>query len=372
MKDILFLFNGPISGTISGGDSHAIHLANFLAKNNDNISVILPQNTYEKYFNKRIKIIAYKDGISSGIFFKSNFMLFIFYSSRLIKSIYFLNKTKSDLIIPASHLFFDIIPLIFIRNIQICAFIYHIISDQKRSLINSRITSFLEHLSFLILKSKKSLVITDARLVTNSLIDKYGFNSRLIYTSKNGLELKNINSVKVEGKKYDLVFCGRLNVTKGIYDLIKILQIVKRVIPNVRLAVIGSGPEKENFKQQIRNNQLDKNIFMLGFLSDKEKIRTIKESKFFVFPSHEEGWGIVIGESLACGVPVISYRIEELYDIWGKQCTWIDSLNIKKFSEAIIDNLNSRKKYFLDNKFIKSLDWDQILKDECLVINNYK
>ena len=67
ISDILFIFNGPLTNSISGGDQHAIMLANYLVNKGYNVSAILPINTYEEKLNKKIVLLTYFDLINNRI-----------------------------------------------------------------------------------------------------------------------------------------------------------------------------------------------------------------------------------------------------------------------------------------------------------------
>ena len=223
-------------------------------------------------------------------------------------------------------------------------------------------------MAFFIIKNKNMKVFTSSETVRNALVNNYGFRTNLINITKNGIDLNKINQIKVNHKEYDLVFCGRIIKSKGIYDLIEVIKKVKLTIPKISLIVIGEGPEKLSFIKEVRRNKLENNIFFLGFLSDREKILKIKQSHFFIFPSHEEGWGIVVGEALASGVPVVLYKTDTMYEVWNKHCIWVKPFDISDFSKIIINNLKNKKIFTIDKKFIDSLDWDNILKKETFLL----
>jgi len=290
-------------------------------------------------------------------------------------SVFKILKSKSDILISTSHLFPDVLPLFFIknRNIKSIVIVHHILSEQKRIGLRSKLAQIIEKFCFFIISKRKSYILTLSENTRDMLINKYGFKDKSIYVTKNGLDLKFINSINTPlKKKYDLCFCGRLSMTKGVYDLIKIVKIISNSYPNITCAVVGDGGEKANMMADIKNNKLEDNITMLGFLDEVGKYETIKSSKIFVLPSHEEGWGMVIGEAMACGVPVIVYKLVDILNIWKDNVTWIDCFDKNSFAVNIIELLKNnikREQYIKKSlNFANKLGWDSILKEEVSAI----
>lgn len=61
--------------------------------------------------------------------------------------------------------------------------------------------------------------------------------------------------------------------------------------------ILGTGPEEELLRNLIKNLQLEKNIFLMGF--DKKPYRWISNCDLFVLSSINEGFGNVIAEAMA-------------------------------------------------------------------------
>mgnify|MGYP003687955709 CR=1 FL=1 len=69
------------------------------------------------------------------------------------------------------------------------------------------------------------------------------------------------------------------------------------------LKIVGSGQRERELRAKA-----NKNIEFLGNLSRSEVIKSFSKAKAFVFPGVED-FGITPLESLACGTPVIAYKI---------------------------------------------------------------
>ena len=73
-------------------------------------------------------------------------------------------------------------------------------------------------------------------------------------------------------------------------------------MPDKKLVVVGSGPDKEKIK-----SLAGKNVEFTGYLPSEELNKYLGKAKAFLFAA-EEDFGITIVESQACGTPVIAYK----------------------------------------------------------------
>ncbi len=111
-------------------------------------------------------------------------------------------------------------------------------------------------------------------------------------------------------KKYDLVFASRLEKNKGIFNLVEAVKIVKQQKPNIRLLIIGNGPEREKLKLKTINYKLETNIIFSGWLETPYDVaKAYNSAKIFVNPSFNEGGPRVALEAMACGLPVITTKV---------------------------------------------------------------
>ena len=79
---------------------------------------------------------------------------------------------------------------------------------------------------------------------------------------------------------------------------------------NVRLWIIGTGPQEEKLKELTRTLSLNNYVHFFGFLNEDEKIQKIRASDFFIFPRawSWDGFGITTIEALSQGIPVLTSR----------------------------------------------------------------
>ena len=136
-------------------------------------------------------------------------------------------------------------------------------------------------------------------------------NISVIYNCCNISDIKEICTADAEYKekkeglpeKY-IVSMGSFRHPKGHWHLIKAFAAVKDQIPDVSLVILGDGDYREKYEELIKNLGLEGRVFLPGFINPPFSI--IAHSQLFVFSSVFEGFGNVIIEAMACGVPVLS------------------------------------------------------------------
>ena len=108
-----------------------------------------------------------------------------------------------------------------------------------------------------------------------------------------------------DAKDFLLVTVGRLVRRKGLKDLIKALRNLNK--SNIKLVIIGDGPERITLGEVASSLNVSKQVFFLGRVSDEEKFQLLSASDIYVSSSQHEGFGIVFLEAMATGLPVVCY-----------------------------------------------------------------
>ena len=124
----------------------------------------------------------------------------------------------------------------------------------------------------------------------------------------NGIDFEEINAASPAGMKSDIVFVGRLIGNKNVDLLVRAIGIVKQAIPSIKCIIIGDGPERSRLVELASCLCLEKSVSFLGSVDNCTAFSLLKASKVFVLPSTREGFGIVLLEANACGLPVVTVR----------------------------------------------------------------
>jgi glycosyltransferase involved in cell wall biosynthesis len=133
-----------------------------------------------------------------------------------------------------------------------------------------------------------------------------------IVTVPLGVDIETIFAVPHHEMQSDIIFAGRLLPNKNVHLLIEAVKLVKRTKKDVRCLIVGNGPERERLEALVAELHLQNNITFFNFLEDHNELFSLmKSSKMFVLPSVREGFGLVVVEANACGLPVITTTHED-------------------------------------------------------------
>ncbi len=112
-----------------------------------------------------------------------------------------------------------------------------------------------------------------------------------------------------------LLFLSRLHPKKQVDLLIEAAGELRRRGVAFKLLIAGTGdePYEAQLRELVKERALTEQIAFVGFVTGKEKVSLYQAAHIFVLPTHQENWGFVLLESLACGTPVITTKG---VDIW--------------------------------------------------------
>jgi len=225
------------------------------------------------------------------------------------------------------------------------------------------------HISQLLIR-KADIIFTISEDLKNYLI-KNGFEKKRIIITGNAVENEMIQQAQKEDRlASDALFLGRINETKGIFDMLKVLQEVCVVYPGFQLSIAGDGDEKtkNKFKNKITEMGLEKNIKLLGYIERNEKYSLIKSAKCFWFLSfsQSESFGIALLEAVCSGVPAFACNLPQYAYLYKNGEVDISPVgDWKKVAEKVIELFN--KGNFENEegrKLLGKYSWEKIAKIE--------
>lgn len=117
--------------------------------------------------------------------------------------------------------------------------------------------------------------------------------------------------------------------------LIETLEVIKNKEPNVKLLLLGDGPERNFIEQKVEEKELERNVIFLGNVDNVADYMQVMD--VFVFPSIKEGTPFACLEAQAVGIPcVISTGVSQeavidknnttLLDLEEAKTIWADKI----------------------------------------------
>lgn len=110
---------------------------------------------------------------------------------------------------------------------------------------------------------------------------------------------------RLDNSRACITFLGLIGNRKGLFDLI---HVVKRMVDEGYDLIlnIGGNGDVDKLMRTITALNLENHVIYLGWISDVERDRLLRETDIFMLPSYGEGLPMSILEAMAYGIPVIS------------------------------------------------------------------
>jgi glycogen synthase len=116
----------------------------------------------------------------------------------------------------------------------------------------------------------------------------------------------------------DLVFVGRLVSEKGLDTLLESLVGLRQRGLNLRLTIVGSGPEEKAMRELARKLDLENQVTFVGAKAPAQIAEILNQHRILVVPSrYDEPFGVVALEGIASGCVVVGSRGGGLHEAIG-------------------------------------------------------
>lgn len=119
-----------------------------------------------------------------------------------------------------------------------------------------------------------------------------------------------VEHIPAQSGEFRVGFVGRLDPIKSIPDLIASIPLLPA---NVRLSIYGDGAMRGQLAELIAKLRLSDRVTLRGAIRDPRE--AYREMDALVLPSQAEGFGLVLIEAMAAGIPVIGTDVDGIRDV---------------------------------------------------------
>lgn len=165
------------------------------------------------------------------------------------------------------------------------------------------------------LEQNEALVVPSQAL-QRAAADRFGFELERFRVIHNFVDLEAFHPDSAPDSPPDsprLIHVSNLRPVKRGLDVITIFERARAVFPNLRLTVVGDGPDREAMERRVDEVDLSTAVEFAGV--DVDVAKRLASASVFVLPSETESFGLAALEALACGVPVVGSQVGGLPEV---------------------------------------------------------
>lgn len=210
--------------------------------------------------------------------------------------------------------------------------------------------------------------ISVSNFTKEKLINNLGIPKEKISVIYNGVDLDFVDSIRGNDKypTPTLVSICRLVSYKRVHDLIRSTGLLVREFPNIKLKLVGNGPQEGYLRQLSRDLGIKDNVDFLSGLSNEEVIQVLKKSHVFIMPSVVEGFCMTVIEAMAANIPYVASNIPPIREVTNGGVGGI--LYTPKDYNGLAENISRllqdrslyRKLSNNGRKYVERYDWNSI------------
>jgi glycosyltransferase involved in cell wall biosynthesis len=159
---------------------------------------------------------------------------------------------------------------------------------------------------------RADFVMTTSRYATDRIEEAYGVRVASVVPELIDLgrwrQALSEHPAEPDARYFTVLTVCRLYRRKRLDVLLEAAAQLRERIPALRVRIVGSGPEAEEFREVWRTHRLEPMVEWLGDVSFSQLAREYNACDIFCLPSVQEGFGIVFLEAMAAGKPIVAAR----------------------------------------------------------------
>ena len=193
------------------------------------------------------------------------------------------------------------------------AFFHHLHSRSLPGQVNFFLAKFitsLEKVYFIIYHS--AIFITESNTSKNDLLNLRIATNKIVQIPP-GVD-GNIFFPSRKTEYPSIIYFGGMRKYKRPQECLYMLKNILDRRNDIKLYVVGSGPEEEEVKKMTKNLGIDKYVEFMGKISTESLSKLVSSCWVNVHTSITEGWGFSILEASSAGTPTVAYSVPGVVD----------------------------------------------------------
>jgi glycosyltransferase involved in cell wall biosynthesis len=160
---------------------------------------------------------------------------------------------------------------------------------------------------------RADLVITTSQYCKCRLQELYGVHNSIAVVPElidldTWRRLFDANPATKPAGEFTVLCVCRFYPRKRLALLLRAAQLLRWQVPELRVRVVGGGPEAPSLRRLCRELKLETVVKWVGEARRHELAREYQRADLFCLPSVQEGFGIVFLEAMAAGKPIVAAR----------------------------------------------------------------
>ena len=135
-----------------------------------------------------------------------------------------------------------------------------------------------------------------------------------------GDRLEARQKLRIDPAAEALVYIGRMDVKKGLRELVEAAASLHPERPNLHVYLVGEGPDRPLIESAIQSNNATSYIHALPACAFDDVAVWMTAADLVTLPSYMEGCPNVVLEALACGRPVVATNVGGIPEIMSDEC----------------------------------------------------
>lgn len=157
-------------------------------------------------------------------------------------------------------------------------------------------------------------------------------------------EVSNLRkSLNLTKKDFVILFVGRLAEEKNIEFLLNAHHELSKVDENIKLLIVGDGPDKEKYEKEVKDMQEEKNILFTGKVSWNDMPYYYHISDVFATASKTETQGLTVIEAMASNVVPVVMRDEAFLSMVTEELNGIIFETQEEYEKQILRLIKNKE-----------------------------